>query len=135
MKPGADEWPMTEEEFCKAYWKVQWYGNSLSLLILFASTPTIMLWAKPAIVGLGDLLRKHFHEAVVGWIGGLLISLILVPLFLIFLVPLLLVDRQLGIRCPGCHRSVTLRCKKSRVQETGQCCLCGTSLFKVGDPA
>jgi hypothetical protein len=42
-------------------------------------------------------------------------------------------DRQFGLRCPGCKRSVMLRCRHSEVLRSGRCCRCQHELFEPGD--
>jgi Zn ribbon nucleic-acid-binding protein len=51
------------------------------------------------------------------------------PPLLAWLAIALLLDRQFGIRCPHCRRSLTVRFCSHRVLDTGECSLCGARLF------
>ena len=81
------------------------YGN----LLVWATGSTVMVlgsllvWcAGPWIAGFGAWLRGQLRdETLVGLVGGLAVSVVLVPLFLIPLAPALWVDRRFGLRCPA----------------------------------
>ena len=117
---------MTKEEFSKSYWKAHLYGNSLVFVLLISFTATAGMCAGP----LGNLLRSHFKdEGVDGLIAGLIFGISFVACFLLSLLPCLWIDRRFGVRCPGCKRSLTLRCARAKVLRTGSCCLCHELLF------
>ncbi len=80
----------------------------------------------PYIADYGRLLRGRLSELLGGLVGGLTLG---VPAALIWLAVTLALDRGLGLRCPHCHRSLSLRCRHERVVETGQCSLCGQDVF------
>lgn len=59
------------------------------------------------------------------WIAGLAVCLIVFTSFFgVFVVLMLIVDRRVGIRCPHCGRSTTLRCRAEHLIQTGKCCFC-----------
>ena len=125
---------MTGQQYREAAWRVRLYGN----LLIWATGSTVMVlgsllvwWASPWISGFGAWVRGQLRdEALVGLVGGLAASIVLIPLLLIPLAPALWVDRRFGMRCPSCRRSVTLRCRHSQVLQTGRCCLCQHPLFE-----
>jgi hypothetical protein len=125
---------MTGSQFQEAARRVSLYGNLLmgitcAVVIVLGSLGD--LWAGPLLGEFGNLLRRWLQdEGVVGLVGGLLGGVVLAPLLLIPLVPFLWMDRRFGVRCPGCRRSVTLRCRHSEVLRTGKCCLCQQFLFE-----
>jgi hypothetical protein len=124
---------MTRTHFQVVARRVRLYGN----LLIWATGSAVMtlasvaVWrAAPAITAFGIWLRGQVQaEALVGLIGGLAVSVVLVPLALIPLAPALWVDRRFGLRCAGCGRSVTLRCQVGQVLRTGRCCFCQRPLF------
>jgi hypothetical protein len=128
------EEPMTRDQFLKASRQVSLYGNLLiwfvgSVVVITEST--LVLWSGPIISSFGQVIRNRFqNEGVVGLIGGLVGGVVFAPFLLIPLLPLLWVDRRFGLRCPGCKRSVTLRCEHGKVLRTGRCCLCQELLFQ-----
>jgi hypothetical protein len=125
---------MTRPQFQEAARRVSLYGNLLmgvtgSGVVVLASL--FVWWAGPLIGGFGAWVRGLLQdEAKVGLVGGLVGGVVVAPLLLIPLVPVLWVDRRFGMRCPRCRRSVTLRCRHSRVLHTGRCCLCQQPLFE-----
>jgi hypothetical protein len=49
--------------------------------------------------------------------------------FLVWLGVALVLDRRFGLRCPHCHRSLTVRALPHRVFQTGHCALCHGRAF------
>jgi hypothetical protein len=125
---------MTRPQFRDVARRVSLYGNLLMGVtgsVVVALAYLFAWWISPLIGGCGVWLRCRLqNEAVAGLIGGLVVGVVSAPLLLLSLGPFLWVDRQFGVRCPGCRRSVTLRCLHSRVLQTGKCCLCQEPLFK-----
>ncbi len=78
---------------------------------------------------LHDALSQHLPEIVAAGLFGISIALYVAPVFGLFVLLLYLADRQLGLRCPHCHRSLTLRCLHERVLQTGECSLCHEKVF------
>jgi hypothetical protein len=74
----------------------------------------------------GQFLRGHLGEVAGGAVGGL--TLAPWPM-LVWVAGALLLNRQFGIRCSHCHRSLTGRCLPSRVVQSGECCHCHTRVF------
>jgi hypothetical protein len=128
---------MTRGQFLQASRRVRLYASLLmglagSSLIILGSL--LVLWARPAIQGLGQLLSNQFRdERTVGLVGGLVGGILLAPMLLIPLMPALWVHRRFGLRCPGCRRSVTTRCRPDEVLRTGRCCHCQQLMFEQVD--
>ncbi len=124
---------MTRAEFQKASQQVSLYGNLLMGVtgcVALATASALLFWAGPMLTAFGNQLRTWLHdEGAVGVVGGLVGGVVLAPFLLIPGVPALWVDRRFGLKCPGCGRSVTLRCRGSDVLRTGRCCRCRQVLF------
>lgn len=81
-----------------------------------------------------QFLLPHIHP---DWIGVVEILLLFPMMVLPLLVPvaiLTLVDRKIGIPCPQCGKSLTLRCRHEEVLMTRKCGLCGGQAL-AEDPA
>jgi hypothetical protein len=120
---------MSREQFLQADRRVR---NYLLLILTLTSCAAIGLdLALPACAKGLAALRSQLGEGV----GLLFAAAVLGPLLLIPLLVFLWVDRRFGLRCPGCKRSVLLRCRRWAVLRSGRCCLCQQVLFEPGDGA
>jgi hypothetical protein len=112
---------MSRSEYQKAAKIVYWLVSAWT--VLFAVAVTWLIHACGAsICDYGRLIRGQLGEFLGGAVGGLTLA---VPAALVWLAVVLPLDRGLGLHCPHCHRSLTLRCRHERVVETGLCSLCG----------
>lgn len=82
-----------------------------------------------------------FAEAVRDFIGGstgqllamvISIPLVCLPLYLP-LIAIQLIDRRIGIRCPGCNVSLTLRCLREKILITRKCSSCHSVVLTDDD--
>jgi hypothetical protein len=94
---------------------------SIWSVVFAATTPWIIQMLGTTIGNYGHFVRGHLGELVGGAVGGLTLG---VPAMLAWLAVVLALDRRFGLRCPHCHRSLTLRCRHEQVVQTGQCSLC-----------
>jgi hypothetical protein len=78
---------------------------------------------------LHDALSQRVPEIVTTALFGVSIAVYVAPVFGLFVLLLYLADRRLGLRCPHCHRSLTLRCLHERVLQSGECSLCHGRVF------
>jgi hypothetical protein len=94
---------------------------------LFFIVPVVLLIQRfgASIQSAGYFIRSHVGEVLGGLIGGLLFG---VPPLLAWFAVAWWLDRQFGIRCPHCHRSLA-RSSACRVLDTGQCSLCHARIF------
>ncbi len=76
-----------------------------------------------------DILRQHLPEVMAAGLFGISIAVCLTPIIGLFVLLLYLADRRLGLRCPHCQRSLTLRCSHERVLQSGKCSLCHEGVF------
>ena len=130
---------MKRSEYQNAAWFVKVYvciAVSATGMLFLSASLIVLDFLGPWLGGLGNEVRNQVHdEALTGTIGGLLFSLVLIPVLLLVLVPALLatailVDYRFGLRCPNCKRSITFNCIPSVVLETGKCRLCQHPLFE-----
>ncbi len=78
----------------------------------------------------GDALRARFGSAGAAWVAAALLGLLVLAIYAVVVIVL---DRRHGVRCPHCHRSITLRCQAERVLESGECTLCHAKIFDDRD--
>ncbi len=95
----------------------------------------------PGIAGLAAFAMFYFGLPAVnlvrdnvGGYSGMMFSIalllpvicspLLLPLFAIYLI-----DRRIGIRCPNCNVSLTLRCNLNKVLVTGKCSRCNCAVL------
>jgi hypothetical protein len=128
---------VTRIEFQSAARRVSIFGNSLAMLtlaLLIVAFGVSRDLLEPRVQALGQAIREEVqNEAMTGLLAGLLIGMILVPILLLPVLPILWVDKMLGVKCPHCGRSLTLRCAHSEVIETGYCTLCKSPVFEPTD--
>ena len=79
---------------------------------------------------LHDALGQYLPEIVAAALFGVSTVIYVVPIFGFFVLLLYLADRRLGLRCPHCHRSLTLRCLHERLLQSGECSLCHRRVFE-----
>jgi hypothetical protein len=95
--------------------------------VLFAVTATWLIEVfGTSISDYGRLVRGNLGELLGGLVVGLTLGVLAALAWLAVVLPL---DRSFGLRCPHCHRSLTLRCRHERVLQTGQCSLCGQKVL------
>src|SRR5688572_21698992 len=107
---------MTRDTYQRTSRKMQWIITAWSLVFI---VPVVLLIHTfgTSLQSSGSFLRSHVGEVLGGLIGGLLFG---VPPLLTWFAVAWWLDRQYGIRCPHCHRSLA-RSIPSRVLDTGEC--------------
>ncbi len=82
-------------------------------------------------IGLPVILAVR--DQVDGQLGMMLSIALLLPVIssplLLPLVAIYLIDRRIGIRCPNCNVSLTLRCNLDKVLVTGKCSRCNCAVL------
>lgn len=129
---------MTRELYIIRAKRLQILGSLLFIFVGSSLLVAIARWLGQS-GGLVESLRQRLvpciHPDLVGVVG----MLPLLPIWVIpILFPLLLVyllDRRIGLCCPHCGRSLTLRCRYRAVISTGHCELCHESVFQSGGSA
>ena len=72
-----------------------------------------------------NALAPHIHPDFIGLVGTIpLIPLLLAPIIIAILI-VAAIDKRIGIPCPKCGKSLTMRCRHATVLNTRRCCLCG----------
>jgi hypothetical protein len=117
------------EQLLKADRRVRCY---LCLILLLTACVAIGLAvALPAWAEGREWLRSRGGEGAAGFLIVMLVEAAVIgPLLLLPFLAVLWVDRRLGLRCPACKRSVTLRGRE--VVRSGRCCWCQQILFEAG---
>ncbi|MEQ8787303.1 MAG: hypothetical protein RIC55_13440 [Pirellulaceae bacterium] len=125
---------MTHSEFKIAATRVRFYGNmalAMTGILVVSALAIAVGYFGPWLTALGNQIRNQVQDEVLGGlVGGLLASVLVVPVLLLVWLPAFWVDRRIGVRCPNCKRSVTLRCRHLIVLETGRCTFCQHALFE-----
>ena len=111
--------------------KLQWLITAWSVVFIVLAVLLIQVLG-PSIQSFGHSIRSVCGEFVGGLVGGLLFG---VPPLLAWLVVSLFLDRQFGLRCPHCRRSLTARSLPRRVLDTGECSLCHAQVFDESNTA
>ena len=94
-------------------------GGTLIPLTLVIGRPGGMATA------IRNALAPHIHPDFIGLVGTIpLIPLLLAPIMIAILL-VAVIDKRIGIPCPKCGKSLTLRCRHATVLNTRRCCLCG----------
>jgi hypothetical protein len=116
---------MTRTHYQSTARKMHWLITAWSVLFII---PVVLLIHAlgPSIQSFGHTVRSSCDEILGGFIGGLVLG---VPPLFGWLAVALFLDRQFGIRCPHCHRSLTARSLPRRVLDTGECSLCHARVF------
>lgn len=79
---------------------------------------------------LQERLRDRVHPDLIGVVGILPLLPLLVAPLVIAVIIVALVDRRIGLKCPECGKSLTMRCKYHEVLKTKRCGLCGTVVLQ-----
>ncbi len=120
---------MTSSQYRATARKIQWATTAWTAVFLIAVLYLLRThgeWAR----SYGSVLQVRFGRIGGGVIFGCSILLVVAVVYLAVVV---LLDRLLGVSCPHCHRSLTLRCTPERVLERGECPLChGKVLEETG---
>jgi hypothetical protein len=116
---------MTRLHYQSTAKKMQWLITAWSAVFIVPVVLLIHTFGAP-IQSSGQFIRSHVGEVLGGLIGGLLFG---VPPLLAWFAVAWWLDRQFGIRCPHCHRSLTGRSLPRRVLDTGECSLCHARVF------
>jgi hypothetical protein len=114
---------MSREQFIEAAGRVRRYG--ITAYFLTCATAGAFAFVLPSWAWLRALLRDQAVGWLVGWV-------VLAPFLLTPVLALVWADRRFGLRCPGCKRSVILRCRAGEVLRSGRC-RCRQVLFEPGD--
>jgi hypothetical protein len=107
--------------------------NYLCLILLLTACAAVGLaLTLPAWAEAREWLRASRGEAAAArlFIGLLVEVAVLGPLLLLPFLAFLWLRHRLGMRCPGCKRSVTLRGRSGEVLRSGRCCWCQQTLFE-----
>ena len=99
----------------------------LALLALFLGKPYGICDA------IFNKLKPYVHPALVGVVGMLPLLPVLVMPIVIPMALIVYIDRRIGVRCPHCGKSLTLRCRHKVVADTGKCELCHQPVFDEAD--
>ncbi len=123
---------MTRSEFTSSAKRMRITGTVIALGVIMPIVCTLTIVTD--ILGqplnrLHDILSRHLPEIVAAGLFGLSIVIYVAPVFGLFALLLYLADRCFGLRCPHCHRSLTLRCLHERVLQTEECSLCHGKVF------
>ena len=103
--------------------------GSLIFLIIGGGTliPLTLVVGRPdgLATSIQNALAPHIHPDFIGLVGTIpLIPLLLLPILVaIWLVAA--IDRLIGLPCPKCGKSLTMRCRHAIVLNTRRCGLCG----------
>jgi hypothetical protein len=122
---------MTRDTYQSTAKKMHWIITAWSVVFI-VSVVLLIHTLGASIQSSGQFIRSHVGEALGGFIGGLLFG---VPPLLVWLAVAWFLDRQFGIRCPHCHRSLTARSLPRRVLHTGECSLCHARVFEETNAA
>ena len=102
-----------------------------SLIFLFIGggtlVPLTLVIGRPGgmATAIRNALAPHIHTDFIGLVGTIpLIPLLLAPIILAILL-VAAIDKRIGIPCPKCGKSLTMRCRHATVQNTRRCCFCG----------
>jgi len=127
---------MTRSEFKSAARRTYWIGLIgiigctvlMALALYWFMTSTIQAEKQP------NLATEPVPDGADGARYGILIGLVVGASFgLPFVLFMTLSNRFFGLRCPNCHRYITLRCRPEIVLESGHCPFCHTKLFEGGE--
>jgi hypothetical protein len=123
---------MTRSEFQISAKRVRIIGTVISLGVILPIICVLIYLTD--VLGdplnrLHDALSERLPEIVAAGLFGISIALYVAPVFGFLVFLFYLADRRLGLRCPHCHRSLTLRCLHERVLQTGECSLCHERVF------
>jgi len=128
----SEAFTMTKEQFTEASRRVAIYGN-----LVLGVTAIIVLTSFILAARLAGPTPDHFHRWVESHTSEATGHLMIILFYVLFMVALVFLplacglcfDRRYGLRCSGCGRSVTVRCRSAEVLKTGKCCLCEQKLF------
>jgi hypothetical protein len=116
---------MSRAQYQKAAKRIYWIV-SVWTVVFAGTTAWIIVTFGGSIGDYGQFVRGHLGEFLGGAAGGLTLG---APALLVWLAVVLALDRGLGLRCPHCHRSLTVRCLHHQVLQTGECSLCHGRAF------
>src|ERR1022692_3702065 len=94
-----------------AIWTVVFAGGAAWLVEVFGAS----------IAAYGRFILGHLGGPLGGAVGGLTLGS---GAMLVWLAIALALDSRFGLRCPHCHRSMTVRSLSHKVMQTGECSLC-----------
>lgn len=123
---------MTRSEFQISTKRMRFTGTVISLGVILPIICALIYFTGhlgQPLDKMHDTLKLHLPEAVTPALFGISIAICGIPIFGLFALLLYLADRRLGLRCPHCHRSLTLRCVHERVLQSGECSLCHERVF------
>ncbi len=123
---------MTRSEFQISAKRMRVTGTVISLGVILPIVCALIYFTDrlgQPLNSLHDILRQHLPDIVAAGVFGISIAVYVAPIFGLFVLLLYLADRRLGLRCPHCQRSLTLRCLHERVLQSGQCSLCHERVF------
>jgi hypothetical protein len=123
---------MTRDFYISRAKRILFLGNLIFIVVGGGLVVAMAVWVGRGdgwVHALRDKLSLHVHPNIVGVVAVLPVIPILVSPVVLALVLIHLLDRRIGLRCPHCARSLTLRCRYRIVARTGECQLCHGSLF------
>ena len=103
--------------------------GSLIFLIIGGGTliPLTLVIGRPGgmATAIRNALAPHIHPDFIGVVGTIpLIPLLLLPILVAILL-VAAIDRRIGVPCPKCGKSLTMRCHHAIVIRTRKCGRCG----------
>lgn len=124
---------MTRTEFQISAKRMRVTGTAISIGVILPIICNLIYFTDrlgQPLNRLHDALSHRLPEIVAAALFGVSIALYVAPVFGLFVLLLYLADRRLGLRCPHCLRSLTLRCPHERVLASGECSLCHERVFE-----
>lgn len=130
---------MTRGSYISQAKKLQFLGGLIFIFVGWGLAGGVSLWLVRdggLVQVIRERLSMHVHPDWIGVVGILPLIPILVSPIVLALLLVKLLDRRIGVRCPHCGKSLTLRCHYRVVANTGQCELCHESVFdQAGEKA
>jgi len=123
---------MNRSEYQKSAKRMRIAGSVISLGVILPIMCLAFVFSDKLVQQLNRLHEtwsQHLPELVSAGLFGVSIAICVAPVFGLFVLSLYLADLRLGLRCPHCRRSLTLRCLHERVLQSGACSLCHGKVF------
>lgn len=124
---------MTRDEFLQSSLRVRHCGMLFGAACVIALGPIIAHHSNAAIDAAEQYLLARLPAGLVQVSVSILCFAALGLVVIAVCLPFILMDRWFGRQCPGCGRSITLRCHRKQVLESGRCCRCRELLFEFAE--